>query len=84
MIDIDENVINDLGAYYNDPTMCAKVMRKNKCSACLLGFHDENDYFLRGDKFIPPGLRRRLKVYNQVHGDAPPQGHKIHKINRNS
>ena len=68
---------DDLGVGYNDPTMCAKMAMRNKCTACLLGFHNENDCFLRGDKFIPPGLKRRLKIYNQVHGDAPPPNHKI-------
>ena len=42
-----------------------------------MGFHSTDDCFLCGDKFSPPGLRRRLKVFNQVHGDAPPPGHKI-------
>ena len=39
--------------------------------------YKEEDCFLRGDKFLPAGLKRRLKIYNQVHGDAPPDGHKI-------
>ena len=75
--DVNENLDDDLGVYYNDPMICAKIHQRKKCSACLLGFHSDNDCFLRGDKFLPPGLRRRLKVFNQVHGDAPPPGHKI-------
>ena len=64
----------------SDPTI-AKFVKKPKCQACLLGNHNENDCFLRGDKFIPDNLKRRLKVYNKVHGDAPPVNHKIREWN---
>ena len=73
-IDFDNDYLDTLDNA--DPTI-AKFMKKSKCQACLLGNHDEKDCFLRGDKFIPDGLRRRLKIYNKVHGDAPPQGHKV-------
>ena len=61
----------------NDPTICARISGKTRCQACLLGFHDENDCFMRGESFQPPGLTRRLKIYNKVNGDAPPPNHKM-------
>ena len=60
------------------PTICAKfASNKQRCQACLLGFHRELDCYLRGPTFQPPELKRRLKIYNQVHGDAPPPSHKL-------
>ena len=61
-----------------EPTICASQMSgRTRCQACLLGFHDENDCFLRGDKFQPDGLKRRLKIFNKVNGDSPPPSHKM-------
>ena len=76
--DDDFTMIDDLED--NDPTI-ARFTRKSKCQACLLGNHNENDCFLRGDKFLPDALKRRLKIYNKVNGDAPPPNHKIREWN---
>lgn len=60
------------------PTICAQISsNKQRCQACLLGFHRELDCYLRGQSFQPPELKRRLKIYNQVNGDAPPASHKL-------
>ena len=61
------------------PTICAAVSSNNRqrCQACLLGFHETVDCFLRGSAFQPPDLRRRINIYNQVHGDKPPPDHKF-------
>ena len=48
------------------PTICAKLTPKRDCcQACLIGFHPENDCFLRGINFQPVELQCRMKVYNR-------------------
>ena len=59
------------------PTICANVTARKRCAACLIGFHNEMDCYLRGSKFQPPNLQRRLQIYNKLNGDAPPPSHKI-------
>ena len=63
------------------PEICSKVANRHRCQVCLVGFHDEVDCFARGEKFQNPQLRRRIKIYNQIHGDAPPAGHKFREWN---
>ena len=60
----------------SNPVMCAAVRANNRscCQACLLGFHDEVKCFLRGPNFQPDALKRRIRIYNQIHGDKPPKG----------
>ena len=40
--------------------ICAYKSNRQRCQACLLGFHQENDCYLRGIAFQLPELRRRL------------------------
>ena len=64
------------------PSICAKMStNKQRCQACLLGFHRELDCYLRGPNFQPSDLKRRLKIYNQINGDAPPSSHSIREYN---
>ena len=49
--------------------------------ACLLGFHRELDCYMCGPNFQPPDLKRRIKIYNQINGDAPPASHTIRDYN---
>ena len=41
---------------YN-PTICASVSAKKRCPACLIGFHNEMDCYLRGANFQPDNLQ---------------------------
>ena len=65
---------------YN-PTICASVSAKKRCPACLIGFHNEMDCYLRGANFQPDNLQRRLKIYNKLNGEAPPSNHQPRKWN---
>jgi hypothetical protein len=49
--------------------------QRERCKACLIGYHEEVNCYARGPQFLPPNLRRRIMVYNQTHGDKPPDGH---------
>ena len=62
----------------SNPVMCAQIRanNRNRCQACLIGFHDEIKCYLRGPAFQPEELKRRIRVYNQIHGDKPPNNEK--------
>jgi hypothetical protein len=60
-----------------DPSICALQTKRRRCQVCLMGFHEENDCYLRGKNFIDPALQRRINIYNQHHGDKPPSSHKV-------
>jgi hypothetical protein len=57
------------------PEICAMVNPKQRCQACLRGYHDPNNCFLRGPAFRPKELNQRLNTYNQQFGDKPPKDH---------
>jgi hypothetical protein len=59
-----------------DPTINA-LTKKEKCPACLMGYHEPDDCYHRGPNFRDPAFNRRIKVYNQQFGDKPKPGHKI-------
>jgi hypothetical protein len=59
-----------------DPTINA-LRRKERCPACLMGFHDPDDCLHRGPNFRDPAFNRRMNVYNKQFGDKPPPNHKI-------
>ena len=66
----------------SDPTICSQqTSNRSRCQACLLGFHREVDCFLRGPSFQPAALKRRIKIYNEVNGDNPPENHKLREYN---
>ena len=60
----------------SSPTLCYQAQPKQRCKACLQGYHEEVDCYARGHQFLPPTLRRRIMVYNQTNGDKPPPDHK--------
>jgi hypothetical protein len=60
-----------------DPTINALNRSREKCPACLMGFHDVNDCYHRGPNFRDPAFNRRINVFNKQFGDKPPDGHKI-------
>jgi hypothetical protein len=60
-----------------DPSLCAMKTQRRRCQVCLIGFHDEDDCYLRGPNFQDPALTRRIKIYNENRGHKPPKGHKI-------
>jgi hypothetical protein len=60
-----------------DPSIHAFTSHKRRCQVCLMGFHQEDDCYLRGPNFIDPALQRRINIYNQNCGDKPPPGHKV-------
>jgi hypothetical protein len=60
-----------------DPSIHAFTSHKRRCQVCLMGFHQEDDCYLRGPHFIDPALQRRINIYNQNCGDKPPPGHKV-------
>lgn len=56
-------------------------MAKKFCHACLTPGHEAHQCFLRGPAFRPKELTARLLIYNQQHGEEPPQGTVIPKWN---
>ena len=60
------------------PVICMQTNQRDRCKACLVGYHEEVNCYARGPAFLPPSLRRRIMVYNQTHGDKPPADH-VHK-----
>jgi hypothetical protein len=60
-----------------DPTLCALRSQRRRCQVCLIGFHDEDDCYLRGPNFQDPALTRRIKIYNENRGHKPPKGHSV-------
>ena len=59
----------------HNPTICKTQGLKKRCQACLRGFHDEVNCYLRGQNFMPEALRQRINVYNKINGTSPPKGH---------
>ena len=57
------------------PILCYQAQSKQRCKACLQGYHEEVHCYARGPQFLPPTLRRRIMVYNQTNGDKPPPDH---------
>ena len=57
------------------PILCMQTQPRDRCKACLVGYHEDVDCYARGPEFLPPKLHHRIMVYNQTDGDKPPSGH---------
>ena len=61
-----------------DPTIAAaQRLQKLRCQACLIGIHPASQCYIRGIKFQPEELRRRIALYNKQFGSEPPTGVQI-------
>jgi hypothetical protein len=54
------------------------------CQCCMTPGHTSDHCFLRGKNFRPDALNKRINVFNQQHGDKPPQGTEIKSWNPRS
>ena len=58
------------------PVIAALCMRqKSICECCGRIGHKADTYIIRGPKFLPPILRRKMNQLNALHGDKPKKNH---------
>ena len=60
-----------------DPVINALNKNKERCQCCLIGFHTQDECYLRGPNFIPKELKQRINLYNKQFGDKLPAGKQI-------
>ena len=57
------------------PTICTYTKPRQRCKACLTGWHDAMTCFFCGQKVWPADMACQVNRFNQINGDAPPPGY---------
>ena len=48
-----------------------RMIQKSICGCCGRIGHKDDACIIRGPRFLPPSLRRKMNQFNALHGDEP-------------